>query len=266
MRHTILRFCLVLIAASAFTSSTYASGGSFNWDSTPSNATPLPPFYKIACTNNMALRVAGTDRAPSVFVTHQPENKMLVSEVVDGTLYLSVIKQQDDKPAGPEAMTVSLKTGPLKEIAASGNCEVDASKVKSYGMELTGQEEGQIYIDGNVKVNKIIAQGHSYIEVIWADADRLYMNAFGTSKIKIAGVAKEILARSYGEAHIDAQYLRTNRVNVFAKHSGFAQVLPLCEMRAFAEDTGRIDYFTVPNNAVSITQSSGNILWMGYRN
>lgn len=266
MNHIILRSILIFASVFVFNTQSFAFGGNFDWDSPPSNATPLPPFYKISCTDKLDIRLAGTQRASSLFVTHQPENKMLISEVVDGTLYLSVQKQQEDKPAGPEAMIVSLKSGPLKEIAVRGNCHIDASKVQSYGIELIGQDNGQIYIDGNVKVSKIIAQNHSFIEVIWANSKRLYLNAFDTSLVKIAGTADELLLKTYGESKVDAQYLRTCHVNVSAKQFGFAEVFPLYGMRAFSQDQARVDYYTVPNNAISITQSSGNVLWMGYRN
>ncbi len=235
----------------------------------PPSPTPvLPPFHKISCTDNLSVRLTGTIQAPSLFIHHQPKGQTLVSQVVDGTLYLSVEKKQDNKPTPQEPMDISLQSGPLEEIAVNGNCKVDTFRLQTYGIVLIAMGSGKIYMDGygDIKVSKIIAQNQGRVEVIWADSPQLFINAFDTSSVKIAGIANEILLRAYGQAEIDAQYLRTCRVNAFTKSQGFAEVLPLCELRAFSEGQGRIDYYTVPRNAMLVTQSSGNVLWMGYRN
>jgi len=250
---------LISSAASAF------SGTDF--PSPPSSGPDLPPFYRISCADNISLRLTGTHQAPSLYVSYKPYNQMLISEVIDGTLYLNVKKEEDNLPISNEAMVISLQTGALKEIAVDGNCRINASNIQTYGIALIGMGKGKICIKGNdVKVSKIIAQHQSFIKVLWAYSPELFLNAFDKSTVKIAGVANEILLRVYGKAKVDAQYLRTCRVNAFAKNKGLAEVLPLCELRAFAEGRGRIDYYTVPRDALLVTQASGNTLWMGYRN
>lgn len=261
-----MHFYLIFILLFAFNAPALAGGGGFNWDSTP-NAKFLPPFYKINCSDNITVRLAGTQKAASLAITHRPENTLLVSEVSDDTLYLSVTKQEEKKPIGLEPMKISLKSGPLQQIVVSGNCKIDGSKIETYGLELIGQEGGQINLKGNnIKISKIIAEGQSCIKVLWANSRRLYINTFDESAVKIAGSANEILLKAFGSSEIDAQYLRTCYVNVATYEEGFAEVFPLYGMRAFAQDRGRVDYYTVPDNAISITQFSGNVLWMGYRN
>ena len=248
--------------------SAFSYSGNYDWDTVPIPAISVPPFFNIYCTDNMIINLSGTNNVPSITMEYLPPNEELVSEVIDGTLFLSVKKKKknNSQPYPVEPMVINIKNGPIGAITASGNCQVNACRLQSYGMDIETEKNGQIKIEGNIKVNKIIAGGNSEIELLWVNSRQLFVNSFGYANIKMAGTAKETFIKAYGASTIDAQYLRTQRVYVQAKDEGLISVLPLCELRAFAEGHGRIDYYTVPYTAMIITQSSGNVLWMGYRN
>jgi len=125
-------------------------------------------------------------------------------------------------------------------------------------------DSGTTEISGFINLRKLIASGHSVVNVIWVNAEKITVNAKDQAQIFLGGVAKWGSLTATQNAEIDVRYLRVNTVFAHAKDSSQIGLVALNELNAYAVDQAQIYYYDRPDIILSrYWRQNGTVLFGG---
>jgi hypothetical protein len=162
--------------------------------------------------------------------------------------------------------SVTVKMPEINFLSVSGSAQVSSRNVRSDGLTIRDAGYGYIHLTGMVDLHKIVNLGNGYVDVSWVNSRNFTLSGFGQSYTRVAGISKNLYARLYGHAGLDATYLRAQNVFVSTQDYANAKVLPIQRLHAFANNQSNIYYYKYPRTKNLSTQEIGNVLQLGWHN
>jgi hypothetical protein len=224
-------------------------------------------FDAVNATGNVDLTIHGRVRSSSASVkTHEtlmpdataPKNATPVFWVRHRTLYIN-------NPNAATPLYVVLNMPRIRALMATGSVHVVSDHLKSRGFVLNDNSSRDVFLSGIMDVDKVAVHGSGNVYVRWVQSQLLQVNSNGTGMIRMAGVARDLRVRLYGNARFEGQYLRANDVMVRTAEVASANVFPVKALQAFAYDYSNVFFYHSPISLNRMTMQSGNILQAGWR-
>lgn len=200
--------------------------------------------------------------APAVTVSGDL-SKQLLTHVSHHKLYVEAPWQPTIGVVKRPLVTVTLPN--LNKLFIDGPANVGGENIRSKHLAIESHGSGKIKLIGVMNLTQIDQTGSNRIYLRWVNSDTLTINAKDRGFIYLGGVAKTLYARVTQQAIFNAQYLRTDIVQVQTKHFAAAFVYPVTTLRAFASEHSNIYYYKYPKYLTRETTQSGNVLQMAWR-
>lgn len=188
-------------------------------------------------------------------LTYSRENQYQVTaQVKNHGLYLFANSKKH--------IPLNLSAPQLQQLTVYGNASVNGKNLKSKQLNIISHTNGEINLQGVLKLRKIHADHYGKIHIYWADSKLLTLNSNDNAKIILGGVANRLYIRANDHSEIDAKFLRAQHVRVYTKNQASVAVNPQQALYAFAHQYSHIYYYHTPRDLIRRSKQHANILAM----
>ncbi len=148
----------------------------------------------------------------------------------------------------------------LKSLIVQGKSNITVRHIKSTSLVVEGSNDGEIKLDGVVALQSIRLTGNGSLRIHWVDTPYLKINAAGTEKIFLAGLARSVDAQLTTGAQLCAKQLQIRNGFIATRTQARAEVTVRDRLDALAEDKSVIYYFPGVAFVNTYTRSEGIVL------
>lgn len=222
----------------------------------------LPSIDKVYIRGMVDVRIIGGQvRNRLKLLKDHPD---IAVEVSGHSIYIHNISSEPgiraNKPT-TERPRVKLYVSQIQQLIISGyDSTVTANNIApDCGFCLSDCGSGCVSLSGVTHVCRITSTGCATIAIPCVCTDELNIVTTG-GLITLGGSTNLLAIRSFQNSCVDARCLDTMTALVQAGNTSSVMVRTSEELRAFAGDRSNIYYYTTPQNIISHTYTSGNVL------
>jgi hypothetical protein len=148
----------------------------------------------------------------------------------------------------PQRLPVSVEivTSDIQNLTINGNGTTVASNIGAQGLNVNVNGNGSLRMTGNVTLYQLNVGSNSNVNIYWVNSSNLLIRANDSAKITLAGVATNLEANLFGNAVVDAKYLRSQVAYLRTLNYSCAWVYVSQSLSAYARDYSDIYYYPDP--------------------
>jgi hypothetical protein len=148
----------------------------------------------------------------------------------------------------------------LTKLNVTGNSAVWSKKFRAANLEINTANHGDLKLEGEYSISKIIQRGAGKIDINWINSKKLIVDSNSNGPIYLAGEVKDMLVKLMSNSYLDAHYLRAHKAVVMTTDKAEANVTVLDALSGYAIDHSNIYYYKRPPSLTVVTRDSGNVL------
>jgi len=167
-------------------------------------------------------------------------------------------------PEHSDRVHVTVKAPNINQLIVQGRTSVTGHNLQYTDLSITNQDQGQIQLEGKIKLTKIAQHSSEPITVSMVYSPHLTIVSDGAGQIKISGTAESARASLMENAYMDSRYLRCHWLWVKTEDTASADVLATKYLAAFAYGRNNINYYKTPDFAIYDSQVPGDVLQKAY--
>jgi hypothetical protein len=251
---------------------------SIAYPTTPRNLQPPePPSWRTLTSDylesvsidgpfDIELIHSTTQNRAEIFANEE-ELKQLDIDATGNTLNMGVNPRYSRKGTIPARWLVRIYTSNLNRLSLYGSANLTARSLDCPNLIVEAADDSQVYVRGEVGIFQLLVpEGDPYIDISRVNSRDLLIEADGGT-ISLAGATQFMDARLAGDAHLNAKYLRVNKIWIQTTDNALAEVVVTRTLRAFADANSNVLFYNrKPKYLTDVTQISGNVLQIGYWN
>ncbi len=131
------------------------------------------------------------------------------------------------------------------------------------GLAITNCGNGSICLHGPLRIFRIENSGNGVLCFKGVNSEHLHVLATRRSVIRLSGAVHLLLIRAFQQATVDTRFMTSEDALVEAADDTLVTVRTYGSLRAFANGTSNIYYYTKPAELLRHNVRSGNVLQMG---
>lgn len=157
---------------------------------------------------------------------------------------------------------VEISAKELNSITVIDRAEVNAKKIKSYGLVVIAKDHGTINLEGYLDIRKILQFGAGRINIGWLKSKQLSLIGSASGPVYLAGTVGKMVIKLTNDAALNARFLLAKKATVITTDDAHAEVMVLDDLNGFAIDRASIYYYKRPKHLNVVTRNMGNVLFL----
>lgn len=254
----------------------------------------VPPFQRLMVEGNINLFLKTGKPRVEAYGFSQDVRELEVG-VKQDTLYVRA------SPKMQRQLCVTVYVPKLQGFAYRGHGRIDASHIRTEGLQLSINNDGNTILGGNIRLSQVrlagpglvrinnlqatdlrllmgndaklavtgvirlrtlTVGGYGSLHMYWIDSPNLTVRAKGKTRVSLAGVVNKLDVELWADAIFNARYLRARSAFIKTHERSVASITTLAKQHALALDASNIYFYEIPEMKASFMAKQGSILDM----